>query len=215
MPDTLLGVLRGLVPPGAGVAWADPRVDRPMMAGEDLPRAVPTRLREFAAGRHAARTALQAIGVSPVAIAHGADRAPVWPAGIIGSITHTATDCLAVALHAGDWRGIGVDLEAAVPLDAALWETVLRAEERDRLMELPEDQRGLSATRIFCAKEAAFKAFYPITRTLVGFEVLHIDFDKDGFTGTFQTALPPLAKGGAVWGRIAQAHGHIVTLAVL
>lgn len=185
------------------------------MAGEDLPRAIPARLREFAAGRHAARGALQALGVALAPVFHGADRAPVWPEGIIGSITHTATDCLAVAMRASGLRGIGIDLEPADPLDPNLWDTVLRAEEQDALMCLPEDQRGLTALRIFCAKEAAFKAFYPLTQTMVGFEVLHLDLRGDRFIGTFQTALGPLRKGAAVQGRIALVDRQILALAWL
>ncbi len=209
----MLTALRAMLPPGAGAAWSDPHVEYPLLPGEDLPRATPARLREFAAGRHAARAALHAIGVVPTAIAHGADRAPVWPAGVIGSITHTGAACLAVAMRSGDMRGIGVDLEPIAPLDPALWETILLPSERAAVLQGADP--GLAAMQIFCAKEAAFKAHYPTTRALVGFEVMVVTLGADGFGGVLQTALPPLAKGATIHGRIAMADGHILTLALL
>lgn len=212
MPDAMLVTLRTLLPPGAGVGWADPRADHPLIAGEDLPRATPPRLAEFAAGRHAARMALRAIGLPDVAIPHGPDRAPVWPDGVIGSITHTATTCLAVAMHAGPLRGIGIDLEPAAPLDSALWETILLPHEQ---AALPQADRGLAALHVFCAKEAAFKAHYPLTSALVGFEVMAVHIEGDRFVGTFQTAIPPLAMRDRVQGRILLMDGHIFALAML
>ncbi len=54
-----------------------------------LIKAVPKRIHEFAGGRACARAALSQIGYGGVAVLRGADRAPIWPAGATGSITHT------------------------------------------------------------------------------------------------------------------------------
>ncbi len=215
MPEALLTALRAMLPPGAGAGWADPRGDYPLLPGEVLPGARPARLAEFAAGRHAARVALRGIGLRAVPIVHGADRAPVWPEGVVGSITHTADACLAVTLRAGPVRGIGIDLEPAMPLDRDLWDTILVPRERAALIRLDEPQRGLAATCIFCAKEAAYKAHYPATRALVGFEVMEVVVLGDQFTGTFLTAIPPLARGDTIRGRLARTDRHILALALL
>jgi 4'-phosphopantetheinyl transferase EntD len=55
------------------------------------PGSVEKRWREFAAGRSCARKALAASGHAPVAVLQGAGREPVWPQGIVGSITHCST----------------------------------------------------------------------------------------------------------------------------
>ena len=209
MPDAeLVAALRRLVPGGAGIGAADPFGSYPLLPGEDLPGAVPRRLREFAAGRAAARVALAGIGVTARAIPRGADRAPIWPGEVVGSISHSATQCLAVAMPAGLCRGIGLDLEPALPLEPELWETILRPEER-------QGMTGAQAKMIFSAKEAAFKAQYPVSRAMFGFDAMRIEVNGPRFAAVFTQAVPPFAVGDRISGRIAHAAGHVVTLAHL
>lgn len=218
MPDNradLLAALRQIVPDGVGAGWADPLADHPRHAGEDLPRAVPARLREFVAGRHAARAAMRMAGLAEAPVPHGADRAPIWPDGMTGSITHSATDCLAVAAPLGRLRGIGIDLEPATPLERALWDSILLPEEQLALNRASPDQRGLLAKTIFCAKEAAYKAQYRLSQTLFGFDAMVITLQQDSFTATFRNPVPPFRSGTQIAGRIAQKHGHIIALAHL
>ncbi len=89
MPDAaaFAAALRAILPPGVSMGQADPKRLHPLAAGEALPGAVPARLAQFSTGRTAARLALQ----HP-----GQDRAPVWPAGSVGSISHCVRLCLAV-----------------------------------------------------------------------------------------------------------------------
>ena len=214
-PPDLLAKLRATVPMGTGVGWADPMGDYPLMPGEVLPHAVPARLREFAAGRHAARMAMQAAGLPAVALPIGADRAPVWPDGVIGSLTHSRTLCLAVAGQAGALSGIGIDLEPATSLERNLWDSILLPEEQIDLMRAPAAKRGLLAKTIFSAKEAAYKAQYPTSRTLFGFEVMVIAVMDDRFVALFRDPIPPFVAGQRIEGRIITTEGHIVTLAHL
>ncbi|MDO9637175.1 MAG: 4'-phosphopantetheinyl transferase superfamily protein [Pseudotabrizicola sp.] len=209
MPDAgLLAALREIAPGGAGIGWADPRAEYALMPGEVLPGAVPARMREFAAGRTAARTALAGIGLAPLAIGQGADRAPVWPAGVAGSITHSRSQCLAVVMSAQLCRGIGIDLEEDTPLEPALWPDILR----------PEEQAGITgaqAKAVFCAKEAAFKAQYAVSRTLYGFDGMRVEMEGDRFAAVFMRSVPPFAIGDRISGRILRAGGHVLTLASL
>ena len=209
MPDAgLLAALRGIAPGSAGVGWADPRADYPLMPGEAVPGAILSRQREFAAGRAAARMALAGIGVAAQAVPMGADRAPLWPMGVVGSITHTAGACLAVVLPGARCRGIGLDLEEDTPLDPDLWEVVLRPEERAGMT-------GAQAKAVFCAKEAAYKAQYGLSRRLFGFDAMRVEMPGDGFAAVFMAAVPPFALGDRIAGRIARAGGHVLTLAQL
>ncbi|WP_168219820.1 4'-phosphopantetheinyl transferase family protein [Pseudotabrizicola formosa] len=209
MPDAgLLAALRAIAPVGAGIAWTDPRADHPLMQGEGLPAAVPLRQREFAAGRAAVRSAMRQIGLAPEVIAQGADRAPVWPAGLVGSITHTRRHCLAVVMPGALCRGIGIDLEDDTPLEPELMDDILRPEERLGIT-------GGQAKAVFCAKESAFKAQYLVSRRVYGFEGMRIEMEADRFVAVFTQSVPPFAIGDRIAGRILRVGGHVLTLAAL
>ncbi|MFN7224620.1 MAG: 4'-phosphopantetheinyl transferase [Paracoccaceae bacterium] len=210
MPDgaDFLAALRGIAPDGAGIGWANPALDYPVMPAEVLQSASPARAREFAAGRAAARTALACIGVPPQAILHGSDRAPIWPKGVIGSITHTGQACLAIAMPVGPCRGVGIDLEDDSPLPRDLWDTILTPDEQIRMT-------GARAKAAFCAKEAAYKAQYPVSGTLYGFDRMVIDQTDDRFAATFTASIPPFATGDRVMGWMVRFSGHVLTLATV
>lgn len=215
MPEpAVLMALRQLAPPGAGCGWADPRLGHPAMTGEVLPGAIDRRQREFGAGRAAARAAMAEIGKPPAAIPHGADRAPIWPAGIIGSITHTASECLAIVMPAPDRGGIGLDLEEDTPLPPDLWPAVLTPEEISSLAPLPLCRKGRMAKLYFLAKEAAYKAQYPLTGRLLEFHDMRIAFASDGFQARVLGQAGTILESRPISGRIARAGGHLLALAV-
>jgi 4'-phosphopantetheinyl transferase EntD len=186
--------------PGAGIGWADPRATAP----GNLPiGAIPARRTEFAAGRAAAAQALAALGIT-AGVPMGDDRAPVWPAGIYGSITHTKTMALAAVTTAG---AIGIDLEPEDAVAADLWTHVLRPEECAIARQNPA-----LATRIFCAKEAVFKAQYPRTKLMFGFDRLLITLDGAGFAARFMADTGPIAAGHVWPGQLICAEGHILAV---
>lgn len=183
------------------------------MAGEALIRAVPERQREFLAGRAAARRALAGLGLPPMPIPAGEDRAPQWPPGIIGSISHTRTACLAAVSLDPMLRGLGIDLEEDTPLQADLWDTILMPPEQGALRRRPKAEQGFLAKVAFSAKEAAYKAQYPHSRTLFGFDMLSVELEGTGFSACFRHPIPPFPEGFCIRGRYAQAQGHILTVA--
>ncbi|GAB3946415.1 hypothetical protein GCM10027614_39920 [Micromonospora vulcania] len=91
--------MRDLLPATVAVAVAGPDD----WAGELLAaeqaclgeRAVESRRRDFTAGRVCARRAMADLGLPASAVPAAADRAPVWPAGVVGAITHTTGYCAA------------------------------------------------------------------------------------------------------------------------
>ena len=191
----LSDILRGLLGPGFGVGVADPRASsEPLWEAEKpaMRRAVPKRILEFAAGRTAARAAMADIGVDPNAIPVGDDRAPIWPDGIIGSIAHCNSACIAAVAPKGHVQSIGIDIEEATPLALDLWDTVCTDVERTWLAAQPEDQQGLLAKQIFTAKEAVYKAQYPLTGRLIGFEDVELELHNTNFTAGFDGGV---AKG--------------------
>lgn len=214
MPEhPLRRALMGLLPKGCAAGWADPLIEHDAWAGEDLPQAVPSRRREFAAGRVAARHALADLGYPPAIIPVGPDRAPQWPQGILGSISHTRTACLAAVGHQTDLGGLGIDLEEDTPLRAEDWDTILLPIEQGWLRRKSQADRGYLAKVAFSAKEAAYKAQYPISRTLFGFEVMTVELSDGQFSARFQHSIGPFPEGFRISGRFARTDGHILTVA--
>lgn len=163
-------------------------------------RAVQTRRDEFTAGRAAARLAMARLGLPPQPIPAAPDRSPVWPEGVTGSISHTGGLCAAV-LSRDPTQPLGLDIEEAAPLDADLWPLVLTPEELARLHHAPAGQRGLMAKRIFGIKEAAYKAQFPLTGAVIGFQALDVFLPDDGRADValvratnIGTMIPGLAK---------------------
>lgn len=205
MPDltALEAVARGLLPPACGLGVTDPRAAHPAFPGEVV-QGVPKRLAEFRAGRAAARLALAELGLPDRPIPAAPDRAPIWPQGLQGSITHSDSLCLAVI---GRLRGIGADLEEAEPLDEGLRDAVLRPEEAAAT--------PLEAKLIFSAKEAAYKAQYALSRQLFDFQMLTVALDGPTFTARFTGEVPPFPAGRVLHGRWAKVAGHFLTLVTL
>ncbi len=206
MPDLarLAAAARALLPLGAGVAATDPRVDHPAFPDEEI-SAIPARLREFRAGRAAARAAMAAIGLPPVALPMRPDRAPDWPPGLALSITHSATACLAAVLQGP--RGLGIDIEPDTPLPPDVWESVLSPAERL--------SHGKEALAVFAAKEAAYKAQYPVSSTLFGFDALEVALTPGHFTATFRQSVPGFAAGARLQGHWARAEGHLMATVLI
>lgn len=158
------------------------------------PRAVAKRRREFAGGRAAARAALGALGFDPPPpVPTSADRAPVWPEGIVGAITHTRTDALAAVAHRAACGGLGLDLEhlgGLRRLDVARQV----ADETERAW-IGADLRRLLA--VFSAKESIYKALYPRHGRYFGFGAVTLAPTDAGFDATLNEALGPGYPAGA------------------
>ena len=140
--------------------------------------AVDRRRREFAAGRAAARVALQKLGLPACAIPSRADRSPTWPTGIVGSISHTRDMCVAALALRSDHAAIGIDVEADAGIDPSLWEIICTPWEIARLQHVVPLQRSRQVTRIFTAKEAFFKWQFPTSGRLIDFQDVHVSVNN-------------------------------------
>ena len=183
-----------------------------------LARAVPRRVREFASGRECARQAMAKLGYPPAPIVAGADRAPCWPHGLVGSITHTAEHCAAAVARSEDgYHSLGLDLEPALALPPDLLETVCLPAERAWLEAQPRSDREVLARAIFSAKECAYKAQYPLSRQMLEFDELRLELDiqRGWFTATFARDCAPFAVDDKIVGGIRIEHGHIACAAAI
>ncbi|GAA2672679.1 4'-phosphopantetheinyl transferase family protein [Actinoplanes palleronii] len=186
----MTGLLAALF--AAPVVTAETRTDPPgpaLFPAEEavIARSVDKRRREFTTVRHCARTALAGLGVPPAPILPGLRGAPIWPPGVVGSMTHCAGFRGCAVAHAGDLRTIGLDAEPADPLPDGVLEAIALPAERDAVLTADP---GVPWDRLlFSAKESVYKAWFPLTHRFLEFSEAHVELDPAGtFIATVLTA---------------------------
>jgi len=188
-PAELSPRLLGLFPPGAVAAElrqpGDPGLLLPDEAAQ-LGRAVPKRVREFAAGRLCARRALAEFGIIDFPIKVADDRQPLWPDSVVGSITHTEGFCAAVIAERHRAMGLGVDSEVVGDVNANIWPSICVPAETAWIRSLPASEQAAAVTLIFCAKEAFYKCQYPIARERLNFHDARVETAAWGGNGVFE-----------------------------
>ncbi|WP_166358927.1 4'-phosphopantetheinyl transferase family protein [Pseudomonas akapageensis] len=145
-----------------------------------LQRSVAKRQAEFLAGRICAREALRRLDGREYAPTTGEDRAPIWPVGISGSITHGTGWAAAIVAHQSDHRGLGLDMETLLSEERAqrLAGEILIP---DELQRMAADRVALTVTLTFSLKESLFKALYPIVQQRFYFEHAELlEWSDDG-----------------------------------
>jgi 4'-phosphopantetheinyl transferase EntD len=219
----LSGVLPGAAPAlAAAEMYTDPPELAPLPEEEPLiTKSVAKRRNEFVTVRYCARQALGELGVPPVPILKGDKGEPCWPDGVVGSLTHCEGYRGAAVGRRDDVRSVGIDAEPHDVLPKGVLDAISLPAERAELQALPS---GLHWDRIlFCAKEATYKAWYPVTRRWLGFEDAHIVFDVDdtGTAGVFESRIliDPAALSGpplqTLSGRWSVRDGLALTAIVL
>jgi 4'-phosphopantetheinyl transferase EntD len=183
--ETLCRTLRELLPAGvcvaAGQALAAPLTERER---ESLGTVRAERMREFQSGRAYAKRALVMLGIHDADLPMGPDRKPVWPSGVVGSITHVRCGqdhlyAAAVVAPIEVASAVGVDFEVEDSLPPTVWPYVLTQRELERVLALPVGSRGREALYVWCAKEAAVKT---VGRSL---DLSQLEVDRDGKSGDF------------------------------
>ncbi len=177
-----------------------------------LTSAAPKRVYEFAAGRACARAALKQLGYGVVALPVGADRAPQWPTGANGSITHTDGFCAAVVASTAQIRSLGLDVEPAGSVKPHLWRRICSPEELATLHSLDAGTALATATLIFSAKEAFYKCQHTLTGQWLGFADINVTIEADGFTVRPRRPLQITDHCPGPWrGQYLSAAGRVIT----
>jgi 4'-phosphopantetheinyl transferase EntD len=174
-------------------------------------RASAERRAEFAAGRTYARSALRTLDVTePVAILKGPAGEPLWPTGIVGSITHCPGFALAAVARTDEVETIGVDVEPNEPLPEEIRSIVLLPGE-PLVAGNPLSKAHLDRLT-FSAKEAAYKAWFQVHHEWIDFqEVLTI---VTGSCFVVSAVAPRLKDHRPLLGRWAVSDGRILTAVV-
>jgi 4'-phosphopantetheinyl transferase EntD len=212
-------LIRGVFPPGVAVAWARLE-DAPseLFAEEEacVARAVPKRRREFSHGRGCARRALAELGIAPGPLLVGAAREPVWPEGVVGSITHDRELSIAVAARSSEYAGIGVDVEPDEPLEPGVASRIWSAEEARAARTRAAVPLESAPKLVFAAKEAVYKCQFAVTRSYVGFQDVSVEFDArevasaGTFTARFNASFGSLSSGFRCDGEWRRAHAKLL-----
>jgi 4'-phosphopantetheinyl transferase EntD len=177
-PAKLSPILANLFPAGFIVAELRESGDPSLLHPEEaagLKRAVESRRQEFAAGRLCARRVLSEFGISDFPITAADDRTACWPKTLVGSITHTAGFCAAVAAEHSKFAAVGIDSELAGSVKPELWPSICTPPEIAWLKTLAESQQPMAATLIFSAKEAFYKCQYPCVGERLNFQDAEIE----------------------------------------
>lgn len=180
------------------------------LAGIDQPKGVAKRQSEFLAGRLCARQALLQLTGNVTVPAVGADRAPCWPSGVAGSISHGDGWAGAVVGRQADWRGLGLDLERLLSPARAqrLQASILTPAELQRLAQLPAEQQAWWVSLTFSLKESLFKALYPLVQQQFYFQDAELlGYDPAGFA-----QLQLLRDLGPEWPAGSRCDGQFVQL---
>lgn len=206
-------VIEKLFPPGVGSFYSE---DLPASAALFPEEAAATsgmvdkRLNEFLHGRYCARAAMSILGIAPAAIPKGADRAPLWPEGLAGSISHTGTAAAAAVTRVDSFRSIGLDMETSAPLTSDVIDMICRPTENP-------DKDGTRGKLLFSIKESIYKCLYPLTHTYIDFLEMEVQcqMDTQQFIAVSHCASCPSELTKQLEGRFVIESGYVISAAWL
>lgn len=168
------GLRARAAPIDADARFAHPEEERAVA------RAIPSRRREHATGRRLAHELVSEAGIAPAPLLAGKRRAPDWPAGIVGSISHAQGVAAVVIAPTPPFAAIGIDVEGADDLAPELVDAVLTPREK-RAHAGADGSLGARAKLVFCAKECAYKTWSPSLDAVPEFTDVEIEFEGDAF----------------------------------
>jgi 4'-phosphopantetheinyl transferase EntD len=185
-----------------------------------IAHAVDGRRRDYAAVRSCARACLGRLGYGPVPILPGIGGAPSWPAGMLGSMTHCAGYAAAAVAPIPRISAIGIDAEPDAPLPDGVLDVIATPAERDRLDATRPETEGPNWDRLlFSAKEAVYKAWFPLVGEWLDHQEAEISLDPQERSFAAQ-----LLRDGLIidrrqihrlHGRWVRQHGILATAVVL
>lgn len=205
-----VAVVEGTLPDAAAPLWPE--------EAASVKYAVPSRVREFTAGRVFARHALQTLGVPPGPLPAKPDRSPLWPPGFVGSISHVSDYCAVAVARTTDALAIGIDVENMERFDPVLVAQVFSpCEMRIHVPGTEPRELRRRGALIFSAKEALYKCLSAVAAVRLSFRDCTIVLDHEA--GTFAAIVPAKARvftaDRQIVGRFAFAGALVGTAVIL
>jgi enterobactin synthetase component D len=186
-----------------------------------LERAVLKRQVEFLAGRVCAQQAIEALtGAKPAAIPSQPDRAPEWPSGIVGAITHTANYAAVLVAAETHYQGIGIDCEVVLsPKNLPLQKHICVPDELEALQAVHHDWSAEQLlTLVFSAKESLFKCLYRQVQKFFGFNaarVIALNGEQQTFVIQLEADLTSHLRVSARWTGQFQCRNNLLMTVIL
>lgn len=184
-------------------------------APEHLQRAVKKRRAEYLASRYCLQQALASWGIPSFLLHNSPDRAPIWPQGIRGSLSHTHQQVCALLTRRQD-QLLGVDCERIMEAKVAS-EThpmLITAAEKARL-EQGNVPFPTALTVAFSIKESLYKALYPQVKQFMDFsaaEVMQCSADLQHISLRLtQTLSEEMVVGSVFEGRAILQPDQVIT----
>jgi len=173
-PDTA-----ALLPPGVVAAQLNGGADIGLLMPEEaavIRHCAAKRIGDFAAGRACARRALQQFQLGDFPLLPSPQGPPLWPATMVGSITHTKGYAAAAVCRADAVRSVGLDSEEVASVKEHVWNSICDPRELAALHCEPPHHRLRRAAVIFAAKEAFYKCQFPLTHEWLDFADVLVEF---------------------------------------
>jgi len=133
---------------------------------------------DFSTGRYCAHNAMHKLGVKQQAILMSG-RLPVWPDGLVGSISHSRNLCGAVAARSDCYHSVGLDIEDVSRFSPSLWNAICTDSELAELENKRPELKQNHAALLFAMKEAFYKFQFPLTSHYLGFKDVNIHFEME------------------------------------
>lgn len=128
------------------------------------------RRRASGAARRVARELMNSMGFAGLPILRSTFGAPIWPAGVVGSMAHDDRIAVAAVGLRRDLDAVGIDIEPVAPLPPDMLELIATPRERRAIVDNP-----LGAKLLFAIKEAVYKAAYPLDHKFLDFHGIDVD----------------------------------------
>ncbi len=136
---------------------------------------------------------------------------PIWPKGLVGSISHSRE--LAAATILRDAVGVGIDIECQRRLKVDAVGRVATKEEYSRYSVVPD----FDWTLLFSAKESVFKAFSPLAKRYIGFQEVELLLNVATQSFTLRYLGSTIDKGliEKTEGHWSSLAGHVITVVMV
>ena len=168
------------------------------------------RLAEFKLGRACVHEIFASLGFADVPLRVGESRQPLWPEGLVGSISHTGDIAICAIASKQDIAGIGIDIEAIESEAFDLLTMVASPAELER-MHAPRASCNYLAKLLFSAKESVFKCQFTVTGKWRDFKDVNLELDFEN--KVFATSLKDYDNTINILGAWDVTTQHIVTAA--
>ncbi len=176
------------------------------------------RIEDFATGRWCSRKVLNQMGLKIRAILNGMEGEPIWPKGVIGSISHTKGAYCAASAFQKYYHSIGVDIEERKrKISTGAIEYITNNDEK-KWLKTKSNNQSLDSMLIFSSKESIFKLLYPVLKRRFYFKAVSIKkFNLDNsFTALVKEQLShTIKKGIKIYGYFFYNSKWVVTLSYL